>query len=67
MIAIIIGLVLAVITFSFVRHTEFKNLKTQFTLDTQNRINAILRETDINLEVIQSLYSFFESSEEVTR
>jgi signal transduction histidine kinase len=67
LIAIIIGLGLAVITFSFVRHTEFKNLKTQFTLDTQNRINAILRETDINLEVIQSLYSFFESSEEVTR
>ncbi|UCE70858.1 MAG: CHASE domain-containing protein, partial [Nitrospiraceae bacterium] len=67
LIAIIIGLVLAVISFSFVRHTEFNNLKTKFTLDTQNRINAILRETDINLEVIQSLYSFFESSEEVTR
>jgi signal transduction histidine kinase len=62
-----LGIVLAVSAFHIVRYIERQDIKAKFTLDTQNRFNAIEREIEINLEIVQSLQSFYLSSEEVTR
>jgi len=67
LVVITLGLVLAVSAFYTVRYIEHQDIKTKFALDTQNRFNAIKREIAINMEVLQSLRSFYLSSEEVTR
>jgi len=66
-IVITLGLVLAVSAFYIVRHIEYQDIKTKFALDAQNQFNAIKREIAVNIKVIQSLRSFYLSSEEVTR
>ncbi len=42
------------------------NIKGNFLRDTHNRITAIKREIEINIALVQSIKSFYESSEEVT-
>jgi signal transduction histidine kinase/CHASE1-domain containing sensor protein/ActR/RegA family two-component response regulator len=64
---LIVGVFSAIASYYIVRHIEFLNLKAQFNIDAQNRINAIEREIEINLESLESLKSFYQSSEEVTR
>ena len=66
-IVITVGIVLAVSAFYTVKHVENQDIAAKFGLDAQNRINAIKREIAINVEAIQSLRSFYLSSEEVTR
>jgi PAS domain S-box-containing protein len=46
---------------------EVQNVKARFNLDAQERINAIKREIDTNIEVLHNIHSFYEGSEEVTR
>jgi PAS domain S-box-containing protein len=67
LVAALIGSVLAVAAFKAVRYTEIRNLQSKFKFDAQDRINAIKREIETNLEAVQSLHSFYEGSEKVTR
>jgi PAS domain S-box-containing protein len=61
------GVILAIAAFYTVRYIEIQNIKARFSLETQNRINAVEREIEVNLEAVRSLHSFYLSSEEVTR
>jgi signal transduction histidine kinase/CHASE1-domain containing sensor protein/CheY-like chemotaxis protein len=62
-----IGTVAAIVSFYIVRHIEFLNIKAIFIREAQNRTNAIAREIENNLEAVQSLKSFYYSSEKVMR
>jgi signal transduction histidine kinase/sensor domain CHASE-containing protein len=63
----IAGVILAIAAYYTVRYIEIQDIKTRFSLEMQNRINAVAREIEVNLEAVQSLHSFYMSSEEVTR
>jgi len=65
--AFLVGGALAVAAFKTVRYIEDQNVRERFHLDAQDRINAIKREIEANLEAVQNLYSFYEGSEKVTR
>ena len=67
LIAIIAGVVLAVVMFYVVRHFEYREIEAKFYIDATNRFNSIQKEIDLNLEVIQSLRILYESSEHVSR
>ena len=64
---IIVGIIMSIAAFYVTRYIETQNIKTRFGLETQNRINTIEREIEVNLEAVRSLHSFYLSSEEVTR
>ncbi len=66
-IVICVGILLSVASFYIIRHLEFQELKTRFSLDSQNRINAVKREIETALETLQGLHSLYLSSEEVTK
>lgn len=67
LLAVLLGIVLAIAAFKAVRYMETQNIHSEFHLDAQERITAIRREIDTNLEAVQSLHSFYEASEKVTR
>ena len=67
MLAVLIGGILVIAAFKTLRYMEVQNVKARFQLDAQERINAIKREIDSNVEALQGLHSFYEGSEKVTR
>ena len=62
-----VGLFLTVSAFFIVRRLEIQSLKTELQLHAQEHINAVEKEISINFNALQSLNSFFKSSEVVFR
>ena len=55
------------LAFLLVRSQEDVAMKARFHLDSADRVRAFEQEMQLNLELIQSLVSFYAASEEVTR
>ena len=66
-IVIFIGIILSSVSFTVVRKLENQIIKANFERDSFNRINAFNREIDYTYEIVENVYSLFESSLEVTR
>jgi PAS domain S-box-containing protein len=64
---VLLGIVFAVAVFTALRHSQFQNIEARFYLDSQDRTNAIKRELGLVDEIVASLKSFYDGSEEVTR
>jgi signal transduction histidine kinase len=64
---ICIGALLSALTFYVVRSKELQSIEISFRHDTDDRINAITREIENNLELVRDVHSLYRSSDEVTR
>jgi PAS domain S-box-containing protein len=64
---VLVGGALAIAAFQAVRYVETQTFKAKFNLDAQDRINAVKREIEANIEAVQNLHSFYQGSENVTR
>jgi signal transduction histidine kinase len=64
---ICIGALLSALTFYVIRSKELQSIEINFEHDTDDRINAITREIENNLELVRYVHSLFRSSREVTR
>ncbi len=64
---ICIGALLSAVTFHVIRDKELQSIKSSFKLDTEDRINAIKKEVENNLDLVRGVNSLYRSSREVTR
>jgi len=62
-----VGLFLTLSAFFIVRRLEIQSLKTELQLHAQGYVNAVEKEISINFNALQSLNSFFKSTEVVSR
>ena len=64
---LIIGMSLSFIFFLIIRNNEKSDIRAGIILEAQRITHQLQRKIDSNIEALQSCYSFFISSEEVTR
>jgi len=65
--AVTLTLLVAMLTFWLVRSQENGALEARFQIDAKERVQALDHEMQLNIELLQSLVSFYASSERVTR
>ena len=53
-----LGILLSITCFYVIRHLEFRNAEARFKEDARNKIEAIKRELEANIETVWSLRSF---------
>jgi PAS domain S-box-containing protein len=58
---------MVILVFFLLRDRELEKIRTDFLLTSQNRLNALQREIEADLEVLQTFRSIYDSSDSVTR
>lgn len=66
-VSLILAAAVSVLAFLLVRSQENRTFEAQFEIDSADRVRAIQQEMRLNLELLQSVLSFYMASKEVDR